>query len=204
MRSTRFCSGAVRRWAPSALTNLDAQINGHGARPRPIGAHAVEFSKTAAPPGGASSVVARSGTTVPSGLWSLARPESRVQARRGLPPNAARNCSRLVRARWRLGCAGERRLGREARRGAPIARFAPDSGAKRSIRRFSSYRREQRRIRGPSPPPAYESTWTCTSRRRGRSSKSISTICCQVPSTNRPATSGTVSDGPSKEARRCA
>ena len=44
-----------------SLTNLDAQINGHGAKPQPIGAHAVEFSKTAAPPGGASSVVARSG-----------------------------------------------------------------------------------------------------------------------------------------------
>jgi hypothetical protein len=49
------------RKAPSALTNLDASIYGRGAGPQPIGAHAVEFSKTAAPPGGASSVVARSG-----------------------------------------------------------------------------------------------------------------------------------------------
>jgi hypothetical protein len=52
MRSTRYflILGAVRRWvAPSALTNLDAQIVGSGARPEPIGAHAVEFSKTAAP-----------------------------------------------------------------------------------------------------------------------------------------------------------
>ena len=43
---------------------------------------------------------------------------------------------------------------------------------------------------------AYDSTWTVTVRRRGRSSKSISTTCCQVPSASRPSTTGIVSEGP--------
>jgi hypothetical protein len=47
-------------------------------------------------------------------------------------------------------------------------------------------------------------TCTVTVRVRGRSSKSISTSCCQVPSASRPSTSGTVSDGPITAARRCA
>jgi hypothetical protein len=96
--------------------------------------------------GGASSAVAHS-EPFPSGHWSVARPESRVQAPRRLPP---------------------------ARRGT----VAVGAG--------------------------YASTCTWTSRRRGRSSKSISTSCCQVPSTSRPPTSGTLSDGPTNDARRCA
>ncbi len=49
-----------------------------------------------------------------------------------------------------------------------------------------------------------DTTWTLTVRCRGRSSKSISTICCQVPSANRPPTRGIVSEGPINAARRCA
>ena len=39
---------------------------------------------------------------------------------------------------------------------------------------------------------------------RGRSSKSSSTICCQVPSASRPSTIGIVSEGPISAARRWA
>jgi hypothetical protein len=56
----------------------------------------------------------------------------------------------------------------------------------------------------PSPAPRHDKTWTTTSRRRGRSSKSSSTNCCQVPSTSSPSTIGTVSEGPISAARRCA
>jgi len=44
-------------------------------------------------------------------------------------------------------------------------------------------------------------TWTLTVRSRGRSSKSMRTICCQVPSVGRPSSTGTVSDGPMIAAR---
>ena len=48
----------------------------------------------------------------------------------------------------------------------------------------------------------YDSTWTVTFRRRGRSSKSISTTCCQIPSASAPSRSGIVFDGPITAARR--
>jgi hypothetical protein len=44
-------------------------------------------------------------------------------------------------------------------------------------------------------------TWTATVRCRGRSSKSIRTICCQVPSVRRPSTNGIDSEGPISAAR---
>ena len=44
-------------------------------------------------------------------------------------------------------------------------------------------------------------TWTTTVRSRGRSSKSIRTSCCQVPSARRPPTTGIVSEGPIRVAR---
>ncbi len=47
-------------------------------------------------------------------------------------------------------------------------------------------------------------TWTLTVRSRARSSKSMSTICCQVPSARRPSSTGIVSDGPISAARRWA
>ena len=50
----------------------------------------------------------------------------------------------------------------------------------------------------------YDRTWTVTVRWRGRSSKSMSTTCCQVPSASRPSMTGIVSDGPITAARRCA
>jgi hypothetical protein len=43
-----------------------------------------------------------------------------------------------------------------------------------------------------------------TVRSRGRSSKSTSTIACQVPSSSLPASTGIVSDGPTIAARMCA
>ena len=45
---------------------------------------------------------------------------------------------------------------------------------------------------------------TSTVRSRGRSSKSNSTICCQVPSPRRPPITGIDTDGPITAARRCA
>jgi hypothetical protein len=49
-----------------------------------------------------------------------------------------------------------------------------------------------------------DTTWTVIVRSRARSSKSISTICCQVPSVRRPSITGIVSDGPTSAARRWA
>jgi hypothetical protein len=84
------CSGAVQRQeAPSAFTNLDASIKGPGARPGPIGAHAVEFSKTAAPLLWRGFLHEDALGTLPSGQWIVARGESRVQARRGAPHGGA-------------------------------------------------------------------------------------------------------------------
>ena len=62
---------------------------------------------------------------------------------------------------------------------------------------------------GGIPPPgagaqrlaAQETTCTTTVRSRGRSSKSIRTSCCQVPSARRPPISGTCSEAPISEAR---
>jgi len=59
-------------------------------------------------------------------------------------------------------------------------------------------------VRWRSRASRYETTWTVTTRWRGRSSKSISTTCCQVPSPRRPSSNGIVSDGPIRAARRCA
>ena len=49
-----------------------------------------------------------------------------------------------------------------------------------------------------------DTTWTVIVRSRGRSSKSISTICCHVPRARRPSITGIVSDGPISAARRWA
>ena len=46
-----------------------------------------------------------------------------------------------------------------------------------------------------------ETTCTTTVRSRGRSSKSIRTSCCQVPSARRPPITGTCSEAPISEAR---
>jgi len=166
-----------RTCAPKSAAGIDEPgrtDHDSGARPESIGAHAVEFSKTAAPLGGGGSSARAHSGAVPSGQWSVARPASRVQAaallqRRGTVSRAEPVIGALPGSRRRL-------TGRAVRRG---------KGARRR-----------------AGPAAYETTCTCTSRRRGRSSKSIRTSCCQVPRTRRPATSGTVSDGPTSEARR--
>src|ERR1051325_5268271 len=86
MRSTRFVSGAVRREAPPALTNLDA--SDHWPR-RKAAADLVRMLLSFQRPwrlgaGGASSAVARP-EPFPSGHWSVARRESTVQGPRGGP-----------------------------------------------------------------------------------------------------------------------
>ncbi len=185
-----------RTCAPKSAAGIDEPgrtDHDSGARPESIGAHAVEFSKTAAPLGGGGSSARAHSGAVPSGQWSVARPASRVQAaellqRRGTvslaePVIGASTGSRrrlTACARVALAAGQERGAGGDSRR----ARFAAG------------------RARDAVPACRYETTCTCTSRRRGRSSKSISTSCCQVPRTRRPATSGTVSDGPTSDARR--
>ena len=66
----------------------------------------------------------------------------------------------------------------------------------RHLTRPEYFRRSGRR--------AQETICTVTARRRGRSSKSIRTICCQVPIPSEPSTSGSVTDGPITAARRWA
>jgi hypothetical protein len=53
-------------------------------------------------------------------------------------------------------------------------------------------------------PAPHETICTVTVRVRGRSSKSIRTICCQVPRASEPSRRGTVTDGPITAARRWA
>jgi hypothetical protein len=170
--------------------------------------------------GGASSVVARS-EPFPSGQWSLARSRSRVQApnracapaRRGTVAAVAISAGALANCELRPGGeSGDLRPPRG--RGAVVSRLIVDFVGIRPTKSTTALPAERRRARStasPHPtavrralPRPYETTWTWISRRRGRSSKSISTSCCQVPSTSRPPTSGTVSDGPTSDARRCA
>jgi len=95
MRSTRFVSGAVRREAPPALTNLDASDQ----KPRrKAAADLVRMLLSFQRPwrlgaGGASSAGARS-ETFPSGHWSVARPESRVQGPGSRSPARRRTVAR--------------------------------------------------------------------------------------------------------------
>jgi hypothetical protein len=59
----------------------------------------------------------------------------------------------------------------------------------------------ERRRPAPCSAIAQNTTWTETVRSRGRSSKSISTICCQVPRLRRPSVRGKDSEGPIRAAR---
>jgi hypothetical protein len=121
---------------------------------RPVGAHAVEFSKTAVPLGGDSST------------------------------GHARAMQLSVRARKYSACA--------------------QAGEARFLCPGLSFRRTPWPSGDDSDAHYQDTTCTSTSRRRGRSSKSISTSCCQVPSASAPSTTGTLSDGPISAARRCA
>jgi hypothetical protein len=78
-------------------------------------------------------------------------------------------------------------------------RFPPERAAE-----YSARSRARRSVCPELLAEAYDTTWTVTVRVRGRSSKSISTTCCQVPSMRRPSTSGIVSDGPISAARKWA
>ena len=60
------------------------------------------------------------------------------------------------------------------------------------------------RVGGPLVQDGQDRTWTLIVRSRARSSKSMSTICCQTPRARRPSTTGIVSDGPISAARRWA
>ena len=155
-------SGTVVLAGPRRDRSSDGVEPGHTPRPRvrSKGAHAVEFSKTVAP--------LREGDSFPgrvrecfrsrSGPMSIApgSPRREGRARRGLrvaPRASRRRAAGLASPGARPGDAG-----RPASERAATA--APNAGR----------------------PNAYDRTCTVTVRRRGRSSKSIRTICCQVPS----------------------
>jgi hypothetical protein len=80
--------------------------------------------------------------------------------------------------------------------------YSAESVSRKPRRESTSYRPTEHSR--PGLRPLYASTWTVTTRLRGRSSKSIRTICCQVPSASSPPTTGIVSDGPMIAARRWA
>ena len=134
-------------------------------------------------------------------LLSFQRP-SRTSRRRGLPLRARSGSKRIPKRTDEysaevaaLGRAWRRRL-RTGLRAGTVAGLGPTGGHLGPRRHGRSGRRTSRRPQ--------ESTWTVTVRLRGRSSKSISTICCQVPRTRSPPTIGIVSEGPISAARRWA
>ncbi len=81
--------------------------------------------------------------------------------------------------------------GRPPARGRPVA-CAPNAGAP-----FLAGPEPA----GPAVRRAQAATWTATVRSRGRVSKSIRTICCQVPRASFPSTTGIATDGPTIAAR---
>ncbi len=102
---------------------------------------------------------------------------------------------------------------------APLGEGLSFSGARPRFRcripgRTDQYRHAERERSMPAPGPpraapgpeptqrGQERTWTVTVLVRGRSSKSISTICCQVPSPSAPSTTGRLSEGPITAALR--
>jgi hypothetical protein len=91
-------------------------------------------------------------------------------------------------------------------RSEPVS-IAPDRGGVEALRTERSRRRQSASDQAIPVPSRwyrrepYASTWTVTVRVRGRSSKSISTTCCQVPSANSPPMIGTATDGPMIAAR---
>ena len=127
-------------------SNLDTQSR---SRVRSMSVHAVEFSKTAAPPREDRS------------LRSAPRPDKPI-----------------------LGQTAEYSARIRSRGLDLLSKTGPAPGGRSAV--------DQDR------------TSTSTVRSRGRSSKSSSTICCQVPSARRPPITGIDSDGPITAARRCA
>ena len=81
-------------------------------------------------------------------------------------------------------------------------KYSAETVSRKPRRESTSYRPTEHSR--PRLRPLYDSTWTVTTRLRGRSSKSIRTSCCQVPSASSPSTTGIVSDGPMIAARRWA
>ena len=78
-------------------------------------------------------------------------------------------------------------------------KYSAETVSRKPRRESTSYRPTEHSR--PRLRPLYDSTWTVTTRLRGRSSKSIRTSCCQVPSASSPPTTGIVSDGPMIAAR---
>ena len=150
---------------------------GHTPRPRirSKGAHAVEFSKTVAPLQG---VVLFRGAP---------RTEQQALGRTG---------EYSARRPDRADFSGDLD-GANNRRGIV-------AGVRAERRPPSSSPRLERCLEREATGRSYETTWTVTTRWRGRSSKSISTTCCHVPSARAPSSSGIVSEGPITAARRCA
>jgi hypothetical protein len=135
----------------------------------------------------------------------------------GTPPPDTRErcrsrCGResiaLARRRGKLGfhlprtARSQGALAVRGRLGKRIAAHAAGCGA---VERKRATAPQLRAIRAVTRVTrGQDSSCTATSRRRGRSSKSISTICCQVPRASAPSTTGTLSEGPINAARRCA
>jgi hypothetical protein len=175
---------------PSPATrSADRTWTHTGSRSDP-GAHAVEFSKTAAP--------CREGDSFSRGATRreqrLAR-TAEYSAQPARPPTGRRVAWRRVcgrgtvahRGRWGTARSGGAGRGPE-RHGLEPPRARPAAPR-----------------RGPSRPrraTAYDRTCTDTIRSRARSSKSSRTTCCQVPSPSSPPTIGIVSLGPMSAARR--
>jgi hypothetical protein len=88
--------------------------------------------------------------------------------------------------------------------GAPGSEARPRGGPTSIALAAGRFGRATKPAAGRARRTSQDTTWTVIVRSRGRSSKSISTSCCHVPSVIRPPTTGIVADGPISAARRCA
>jgi hypothetical protein len=197
-RSRRVNSGRRHRWRCRTVRTW-THTGSLGTDP---GAHAVEFSKTAAPSREGDSFAdgAPERETRGAGLVSIA-PISRPER----PQSGADPTGRGRIARWaRNGSAAAPTAGMpertaSGRRGAGREWLGRNGGGP-----GASGARRPGGGEAQTAASAYDSTDTATTRSRGRSSKSIKTTCCHVPSPSSPRTTGTDSDGPITAARRCA
>ena len=144
------------------------------------------------------------GGRAPIGPLAAATAQREATVRLGLAWLAARGHVRIVEE-----TNGEIQLAAGDGLSAPEADFkALDARLRAALAETAAYRATSGR-RTPQLWCGGERTHspiTCTTSflARGVVSKSRKTICCHVPSVSRPATNGTVSDGPTSAARMCA
>jgi hypothetical protein len=186
---------------------------------RSKGAHAVEFSKTVAP--------LREGDSFPGRVRECFRSRSGPVSIAPAPPHGERTSNgspEHAKCPWLRQLYHPYLEGRFGPFRPAPGKLAPaitaGSGGGRSPGKLvpamtagsgggRSQAQPARRIRHESGTPeagarGYDRTCTVTVRRRGRSSKSIRTTCCQVPSWRWPSTIGIVSEGPMTAALRWA